>query len=70
MGKQHGTLAKAGKVRKQTPKIARIEKRRKPRGRAYKRILYTKSFAPLVSGQKKRSPNFNAGKPEVPVAKK
>jgi hypothetical protein len=23
MGKQHGTLAKAGKVRKQTPKVAK-----------------------------------------------
>lgn len=66
MGKQHGTLAKAGKVRKQTPKVAKLEKARKPRGRAYKRILYKKNFAPLVPGQKKRSPNFNAGKPEEP----
>ena len=65
MGKQHGTLAKAGKVRKQTPKVARLEKPRKPRGRAYKRILYKKNFAPLVPGQKKRTPNWNAGKPEV-----
>jgi len=24
MGKQHGTLAKAGKVRKQTPKVAKM----------------------------------------------
>ena len=49
MGKQHGTLAKAGKVRKQTPKVAKQDKPRKPRGRAYKRILYQKKFAPPVS---------------------
>ena len=48
MGKQHGTLAKAGKVRKQTPKVAKMEKARKPRGRAYKRILYSKNFAPKM----------------------
>lgn len=66
MGKQHGTLAKAGKVRKQTPKVAKQDKPRKPRGRAYKRILYKKKFAPVLPGQKKRSPNFNAGKPEIP----
>ncbi len=66
MGKQHGTLAKAGKVRKQTPKVGKQDKPRKVRGRAYKRILYQKKFAPLVPGQKKRSPNWNAGKPEVP----
>ena len=65
MGKQHGTLAKAGKVRKQTPKVAKMEKPRKPRGRALKRIQYKKNFAPLVPGQKKRSPNWNAGLPEV-----
>jgi len=64
MGKQHGTLAKAGKVRKQTPKVAKMEKPRKPKGRAYKRILYKKNFAPLLPGEKKRkSPNWNAGRP-------
>jgi small subunit ribosomal protein S30e len=68
MGKQHGTLAKAGKVRKQTPKVAKQEKQRKPRGRAYKRMLYKKKFAPVLPGQRKRSPNWNAGRPEVPKA--
>lgn len=63
MGKQHGTLAKAGKVRKQTPKVAKMEKARKPRGRAYKRVLYKKTFAPLLPGQKRKTPNWNAGKP-------
>jgi small subunit ribosomal protein S30e len=63
MGKQHGTLAKAGKVRKQTPKVAKQDKPRKPRGRAYKRTLYKKKFTPLLPGQKRRTPNWNAGKP-------
>ena len=69
MGKQHGTLAKAGKVRKQTPKVAKMPKKKPVRGRAYKRILYKKNFAPLLPNQKKKSPNWNAGKPEVAPAK-
>jgi small subunit ribosomal protein S30e len=63
MGKQHGTLAKAGKVKKQTPKVAKQEKRRNVRGRALKRKNFQKRFANVVPGQKKKSPNFNAGKP-------
>jgi small subunit ribosomal protein S30e len=70
MGKQHGTLAKAGKVRKQTPKVAKQDKPRKPRGRAFKRNLYRKKFAPLLPGQKRKQPNWNAGRPEVPAPKK
>ena len=66
MGKKHGTLAKAGKVRKQTPKVAPQEKKRRPTGRSLKRIQYKKRFAVLAPGQKRRSPNFNAGKPEIP----
>jgi small subunit ribosomal protein S30e len=63
MGKQHGTLAKAGKVRKQTPKVAKADKRRQLRGRALKRKQYQKRFANVVPGQKVKSPNFNAGRP-------
>jgi small subunit ribosomal protein S30e len=63
MGKQHGTLAKAGKVKKQTPKVAKQEKRRNVRGRALKRKNFQKRFANVVPGQKRKSPNFNAGKP-------
>jgi small subunit ribosomal protein S30e len=63
MGKKHGTLAKAGKVRKQTPKVAKKQKRKKPRGRAYKKLLYSKKFAKtLQGGQKRKSPNWNAGR--------
>lgn len=63
MGKQHGTLAKAGKVRKQTPKVSKKEKKAPPRGRAFKRILYKKRFSNVVVGQKKRGPNYGAGRP-------
>lgn len=66
MAKKHGTLAKAGKVKKQTPKVAKQEKKRRPTGRSLKRIQYKKRFAVVAPGQKKRSPNWNAGKPEVP----
>lgn len=65
MGKPHGQLAKAGKVRKQTPKVAKSAAPRKPRGRAYKKMQYQRKFAPLLPGQKRRSPNFNAGNPEI-----
>jgi small subunit ribosomal protein S30e len=64
MGKQHGTLAKAGKVKKQTPKVAKVEKKRPITGRALKRKAFQKRFANVVPGQKRKSPNFNAGKPE------
>jgi small subunit ribosomal protein S30e len=42
MGKLHGTLAKAGKVKKQTPKIEKTVKPKDPKGRAYKRILFNR----------------------------
>lgn len=45
MGKLHGTLAKAGKVRKQTPKVEKKVRRHKiPKGRAYKRIVFNKRY--------------------------
>ena len=36
-GKVHGSLARAGKVKGQTPKVEKQEKRKTPRGRAKKR---------------------------------
>merc|ERR1719265_444506 len=42
MGKVHGSLAKAGKVRGQTRKVPKQEKKKKPRGRAYKRLLFNR----------------------------
>nr|KJB54331.1 hypothetical protein B456_009G029700 [Gossypium raimondii] len=48
MGKVHGSLARAGKVRGQTPKVAKQDKKKKPRGRAYKRMQYNRRFVTAV----------------------
>eukprot|EP01016_Furgasonia_blochmanni_P004117 TRINITY_DN1159_c0_g1_i13.p4 TRINITY_DN1159_c0_g1~~TRINITY_DN1159_c0_g1_i13.p4 ORF type:complete len:122 (-),score=40.83 TRINITY_DN1159_c0_g1_i13:223-588(-) len=69
MGKLHGSLARAGKVRKQTPKVAKQERLRKiVKGRALKRILYNKRFSNIVVGAKKKSPNWNAGRKDLAEA--
>ena len=43
-GKVHGSLARAGKVRGQTPKVAKQDKKKQPKGRAMKRIKYNRRF--------------------------
>uniref|UniRef100_A0A915EBP9 Ubiquitin-like domain-containing protein n=1 Tax=Ditylenchus dipsaci TaxID=166011 RepID=A0A915EBP9_9BILA len=43
-GKVHGSLARAGKVRAQTPKVEKVEKRKKKRGRASRRAQYNHRF--------------------------
>ena len=48
-GKVHGSLARAGKVRGQTPKVAKQDKKKRPRGRAYKRMQYNRRF--VTAGQ-------------------
>ena len=40
----HGSLARAGKVRGQTPKVAKQDKKKQPKGRAMKRIKYNRRF--------------------------
>ena len=57
MGKVHGSLARAGKVKKQTPKVAKAEKAKPPVGRAKKRATYNKRFltAAVAPGQKRRA---------------
>ncbi|KAK4856369.1 hypothetical protein QYF36_016780 [Acer negundo] len=58
MGKVHGSLARAGKVRGQTPKVAKQDKKKKPRGRTHKRMQYNRRFVTaLVGFGKKRGPN-------------
>ena len=58
VGKVHGSLARAGKVRGQTPKVAPQEKAKKPTGRACKRMKYNRRFVNVVTGMgKKRGPN-------------
>eukprot|EP00343_Euplotes_focardii_P008038 CAMPEP_0205818344 /NCGR_PEP_ID=MMETSP0206-20130828/234_1 /ASSEMBLY_ACC=CAM_ASM_000279 /TAXON_ID=36767 /ORGANISM="Euplotes focardii, Strain TN1" /LENGTH=64 /DNA_ID=CAMNT_0053110635 /DNA_START=34 /DNA_END=228 /DNA_ORIENTATION=+ len=62
MGKVHGSLARAGKVKGQTPKVEKeADKRKKPRGRAYKKLLYNRRFVNVVVGPgRKRGPNSNS----------
>ncbi|XP_058185678.1 uncharacterized protein LOC131302905 [Rhododendron vialii] len=43
-GKDHGSLACAGKVRGQIPKVAKQDKTKKPSGRAHKRMQYDRCF--------------------------
>ena len=59
MGKIHGGLTRAGKVKGQTPKKAKVEKRKTSKGRARKRVLYNKRFvnAQVDPSGKKLSPN-------------
>ena len=60
-GKVHGSLARAGKVKGQTPKVEPQEKKKKLTGRAKRRIQYNKRFVNVVVGPgKKRGPNSNS----------
>jgi small subunit ribosomal protein S30e len=56
MGKVHGSLARAGKVKSQTPKVEKQEKEKAPTGRAKKRELYNHRFVNVttVPGVKRR----------------
>merc|ERR1712119_45093 len=47
-GKVHGSLARAGKVRGQTPKVEAGEKKKKKTGRAKRRIQYNRRFVNVV----------------------
>ncbi|KAF1944905.1 ribosomal protein s30 [Clathrospora elynae] len=60
MGKVHGSLARAGKVKSQTPKVEPQEKKKQPKGRAHKRDLYTRRFVNVTlapGGKRKMNPN-------------
>ncbi|KIX10231.1 40S ribosomal protein S30 [Rhinocladiella mackenziei CBS 650.93] len=54
MGKVHGSLARAGKVKSQTPKVEPQEKKKTPKGRAKKRITYTRRFVNVTMTGGKR----------------
>ncbi|XP_065746307.1 LOW QUALITY PROTEIN: ubiquitin-like FUBI-ribosomal protein eS30 fusion protein [Phocoena phocoena] len=59
-GKVHGSLARAGKVRGQTPKVAKQEKKKKT-GRAKRRMQYNRRFVNVVpTFDKKKGPNANS----------
>ncbi|WPJ57357.1 hypothetical protein SMAC4_12821 [Sordaria macrospora] len=69
MGKVHGSLARAehqsdefrntGKVKSQTPKVEKQEKKKTPKGRAKKRLTYTRRFVnvTMTGGKRKMNPN-------------
>ena len=63
-GKVHGSLARAGKVKGQTPKVDKAEDTKKKRtGRAKRRIQYNRRFVNVVVGPggRRKGPNANAG---------
>jgi len=59
MGKVHGSLARAGKVKSQTPKVEPQEKKKSPKGRARKRMVYIRRFVnvAMTGGKRKMNPN-------------
>merc|ERR1711956_172059 len=60
-GKVHGSLARAGKVKGQTPKVDPQEKKKKKTGRAKRRIQYNRRFVNVVQTfGRKRGPNANS----------
>lgn len=59
MGKVHGSLARAGKVKAQTPKVEPQEKKKLPKGRARKRMLYTRRFVNVTMTGGKRKVKLN-----------
>merc|ERR1712018_551186 len=58
-GRVHGSLARAGKVKGQTPKVEKKEKKKKKTGRAMRRLKYNRRFVIEVPmrGGKRRGPN-------------
>ncbi|GAA5929306.1 hypothetical protein JCM3775_002305 [Rhodotorula graminis] len=65
-GKVHGSLARAGKVKSQTPKVEPQEKKKKVTGRAKKRHLYNSRFvnvtaAPGAKVQRNKQPQGKSG---------
>jgi len=64
MGKVHGSLARAGKVKGQTPKVEKVEKKKKLTGRAKKRQMYNRRYVNVVASfGKKKGPNSNEKAP-------
>ncbi|KAH7823444.1 putative small subunit ribosomal protein S30e [Monocercomonoides exilis] len=57
MGKVHGALSRAGKVRDHTPKVPKTATQKKPTGRNKIRLLYKKRFTNVVVGARKEGPN-------------
>merc|ERR1712121_45174 len=60
-GKVHGSLPRAGKVKGQTSKVEKQEKKKKKTGRARRRIQYNRRFVNVVATfGRKKGPNSNS----------
>jgi small subunit ribosomal protein S30e len=60
-GKVHGSLARAGKVKGQTPKVDAQEKKKRKTGRAKRREQYVRRFVNVVASfGRKKGPNSNS----------
>uniref|UniRef100_A0A194AN95 Putative ribosomal protein S30 n=1 Tax=Pinctada fucata TaxID=50426 RepID=A0A194AN95_PINFU len=60
-GKVHGSLARAGKVKGQTPKVDKQEKKKSKTGRAKRRMQYNRRFGVVVSTfGRRKGPNANS----------
>ncbi len=64
IGKVHGSLARAGKVRNQAPKVAKTERAKKKKvGRANKRMQYNRRFKAVdPNDRRKKGPNAGSGR--------
>ena len=62
MGKQHGSMARNGKVRNQAPKVEKAERAKKIQmGRAKKRLQYARRCVLVNPNDKrKRGPNSSS----------
>merc|ERR1712226_1194158 len=60
-GKVHSSLARAGKVKGQTPKVEPQEKKKKKTGRAKRRMQYNRRYVNVVQGfGRRKGPNANS----------
>ncbi|XP_064602578.1 ubiquitin-like FUBI-ribosomal protein eS30 fusion protein [Liolophura sinensis] len=60
-GKVHGSLARAGKVKGQTPKVDKQEKKKSKTGRAKRRMQYNRRFVNVVATfGRRKGPNANS----------
>jgi small subunit ribosomal protein S30e len=57
-GKVHGSLARAGKVRGQCPKVPKQEKPKKQTGRAAQRLKYNRRFVNVGECRRRSSRCF------------
>ena len=64
IGKVHGSLARNGKVRNQTPKVDKQERAKKRKvGRAKKRMQFNRRFKNIDPKDKRKlGPNAGSGK--------